>query len=94
MLDGDEKLFKTVVKTAFNQRRKTMRNSLKSLLGATVLPEKFSGERPEQCSVEDFIELTNLIEVLIECMQIRYKKTVIRLKYCQKIKIALRDLFR
>ena len=61
-LPCDEKLFKTVVKTAFNQRRKTMRNSLKSLLGATILPEKFSGERPEQCSVEDFIELTNLIE--------------------------------
>ena len=61
-LPCDEKLFKTVVKTAFNQRRKTMRNSLKSLLGATVLPEKFSGERPEQCSVEDFIDLTNLIE--------------------------------
>jgi 16S rRNA (adenine1518-N6/adenine1519-N6)-dimethyltransferase len=61
-LPCDEKLFKTVVKTAFNQRRKTMRNSLKSLLGTTVLSEKFSGERPEQCSVEDFIELTNLIE--------------------------------
>jgi 16S rRNA (adenine1518-N6/adenine1519-N6)-dimethyltransferase len=62
-LPCDEKLFKIVVKTAFNQRRKTMRNSLKSLLGGTLLPEKFSGERPEQCSVEDFIELTNLIEV-------------------------------
>jgi 16S rRNA (adenine1518-N6/adenine1519-N6)-dimethyltransferase len=61
-LPCDEKLFKTVVKTAFNQRRKTMRNSLKSLLGTTVLPEKFSGERPEQCSVQDFIELTNLIQ--------------------------------
>ena len=61
-LPCDEKLFKTVVKTAFNQRRKTMRNSLKSLLGATILPEKFSGERPEQCSVDDFIELTHLIE--------------------------------
>ena len=61
-LPCDEKLFKLVVKTAFNQRRKTMRNSLKSLLGKTALPDKFSGERPEQCSVEDFIELTNLIE--------------------------------
>ena len=60
-LPCDEKLFKLVVKTAFNQRRKTMRNSLKSLLDTTVLPDKFSGERPEQCSVEDFIELTNLI---------------------------------
>ena len=61
-LPCDEKLFKRVVKTAFNQRRKTMRNSLKSLQGTTMLPEKFSGERPEQCSVEDFIELTNVIE--------------------------------
>ena len=61
-LPCDEKLFKLVVKTAFNQRRKTMRNSLKSIQGTTMLPEKFSAERPEQCSVEDFIELTNLIE--------------------------------
>ena len=61
-LPCDEKLFKLVVKTAFNQRRKTMRNSLKSLLGKTALPDKFSGETPEQSSVEDFIELTNLIE--------------------------------
>lgn len=61
-LPCDEKLFNLVVKTSFNQRRKTMRNSLKSLLGDTTLPEKFSGERPEQCSVENFIELTNLIQ--------------------------------
>tara|TARA_B100001287_G_scaffold73856_1_gene61267 strand:+ start:1886 stop:2668 length:783 start_codon:yes stop_codon:yes gene_type:complete len=61
-LHCDEKLFKAIVKTAFNQRRKTLRNSLKSLLGDDVLPENFSGERPEQCSVEDFIELTNIVE--------------------------------
>ncbi|MEJ6505077.1 MAG: 16S rRNA (adenine(1518)-N(6)/adenine(1519)-N(6))-dimethyltransferase RsmA [Crocinitomicaceae bacterium] len=61
-LPCNEKLFKVVVKTAFNQRRKTLRNSLKSLLNGLELPENYSGERPEQCSVEDFITLTNLIE--------------------------------
>ena len=60
-LPCDEKLFKTVVKTAFNQRRKTLRNSLKRLLRGLELPEKYSWERPEQCSVEDFIILTELI---------------------------------
>ena len=60
-LPCDEKLFKRVVKTAFNQRRKTLRNSLKPLLSGLELPEKYSGERPEQCSVEDFILLTELI---------------------------------
>ena len=60
-LPCDEKLFKRVVKTAFNQRRKTLRNSLKPLLIGLELPEKYSGERPEQCSVEDFILLTELI---------------------------------
>ena len=60
-LDCDETLFKTVVKTAFNQRRKTLRNSLKSLLweknSISTLP--VFDKRPEQLSVEEFIELTN-----------------------------------
>lgn len=53
--------FKRVVKTAFNQRRKTLRNSLKPLLSTTgsTLPETFASQRPEQLSVEDFIELTS-----------------------------------
>lgn len=63
-LDCNEKLFKTVVKTGFNQRRKTLRNSLKSLLRQdtqiTSLP--IFDKRPEQLSVAQFIELTNLIE--------------------------------
>jgi len=62
-LDCDENLFRTVVKTAFNQRRKTMRNSLKPLLGKEnelfVLP--VFDKRPEQLSVEEFIELTRLV---------------------------------
>ena len=61
-LDCDEKLFKTVVKTAFNQRRKTMRNSLKPLLGkdCEIYALPVFDKRPEQLSVEQFIELTNL----------------------------------
>ena len=66
-LPCDEKLFKRVVKTAFNQRRKTLRNSLKPLLSGLELPEKYSGERPEQCSVEDFILLTEMIGRQNEC---------------------------
>jgi 16S rRNA (adenine1518-N6/adenine1519-N6)-dimethyltransferase len=61
-LGCDESLFKTVVKTAFNQRRKTLRNSLKSLLEKkkeiSSLP--VFDKRPEQLSVEAFIELTNI----------------------------------
>ena len=61
-LDCNEKLFKTVVKTAFNQRRKTLRNSLKSLLGkdCEIYSLPVFDKRPEQLSVEEFIELTNL----------------------------------
>jgi 16S rRNA (adenine1518-N6/adenine1519-N6)-dimethyltransferase len=62
-LGCDEALFRAVVKTAFNQRRKTLRNSLKTLLGKdniiAVLP--VFDRRPEQLSVEEFVELTNLI---------------------------------
>ena len=58
-LGCDEKLFKTVVKTAFNQRRKTLRNALKPLL-----PEGFDASDPvfdlraERLGVEDFVALT------------------------------------
>lgn len=58
-LDCDEKLFVTVVKTAFNQRRKQMRNSLKSIYSDDS--EIFT-KRPEQLSVDEFVELTKLIE--------------------------------
>ncbi len=61
-LGCDEKAFKTVVKTAFNQRRKTLRNALKPLL-----PEGFDASDPvfdlraERLGVEDFIALTQKI---------------------------------
>jgi 16S rRNA (adenine1518-N6/adenine1519-N6)-dimethyltransferase len=73
-LGCDEALFKTVVKTAFGQRRKMMRNPLKPLAAAKATREGWSEEelatflaqdvftlRPERLSVEDFVALTNLL---------------------------------
>lgn len=62
-LGCDERLFKTVVKTSFGQRRKTLRNSLQSLIpnGSSVLADDMFRRRPEQLSVSEFIELTNII---------------------------------
>lgn len=61
-LDCDEKLFFRVVKTAFNQRRKTLRNSLKTFELSDVLKEDvIFDQRPEQLSVSDFISLTKKI---------------------------------
>ena len=61
-LGCDEKLFKTVVKTAFNQRRKTLRNALKPLLGDPVdSSNPVFDLRAERLSVEDFVSLTNLL---------------------------------
>lgn len=58
---NDKKLF-LVVKTAFNQRRKTLRNSLKGLnIDWAALPAGFDGKRPEQITVEDFFMLANHI---------------------------------
>lgn len=63
-LDCNEELFKQVVKTAFNQRRKQMRNSLQQMVGKgnPVLEDPIFTMRPEQLSVEQFMELTNLVE--------------------------------
>lgn len=61
-LDCDEKLFFRVVKAAFNQRRKTIRNSLKTFdLSPELREEIIFNKRPEQLSVADFIELTKKI---------------------------------
>lgn len=59
-LPCNETLFVEVVKAAFNQRRKMLRNSLKQISGS--LPGKFADKRPEQLMVQDFIELTASIE--------------------------------
>ena len=63
-LGCDEALFKTVVKTAFNQRRKQMRNSLMGIVGKEnpLLNDPIFTKRPEQLSVEEFISLTKLIQ--------------------------------
>lgn len=61
-LDCDEKLFYRVVKSAFNQRRKTLRNSLKTFELSDILKEDvIFDQRPEQLSVADFITLTQTI---------------------------------
>lgn len=62
-LGCNERLFKTVVKTGFGQRRKTLRNSLSSLLpkGSPVLSEEVMSKRPEQLSVAEFVELTRMV---------------------------------
>ena len=61
-LGCDEKLFKQVVKTAFNQRRKTLRNALKPLLkeGADTSDPIFE-LRAEKLGVEDFVRLTGIV---------------------------------
>lgn len=61
-LPVDEKLFFRVVKTAFNQRRKMLRSSLKSMnLNNTLKEDPIFAMRPEQLSVAEFIELTDKI---------------------------------
>ncbi len=61
-LNCDEKLFFMVVKQSFNQRRKTLRNSLKTLIKAEELRQNpVFDKRPEQLSVEEFEKLTQLI---------------------------------
>jgi 16S rRNA (adenine1518-N6/adenine1519-N6)-dimethyltransferase len=57
-LDCDEQIFKTIVKTAFNQRRKTLRNSLKTIcFSEGFTQEKIFEKRPEQLFVEEFVYL-------------------------------------
>jgi 16S rRNA (adenine1518-N6/adenine1519-N6)-dimethyltransferase len=60
-LDCDEKKFKLVVKTAFNQRRKTLRNALKSLTFATAPNEHLLTLRAERLSVEDYVQITKCL---------------------------------
>lgn len=63
-LGVDEALFRTVVKTTFGQRRKTIRNSVRSLLppGVDAAAVPYAAMRPEQLSVEQFVELSAAIE--------------------------------
>ena len=77
-LGCDEKLFKRLVKTTFNQRRKTLRNNIKPLLSqlqsergvaidfTTLLADQMMNLRPEQLSVEDFKNLTLRIQNIMQ----------------------------
>ena len=65
-LPCDEKLFKTIVKMSFGQRRKTIRNSIKSLIKGKGLENNLLTLRPETLSVDQFVELTNLVDNVID----------------------------
>jgi 16S rRNA (adenine1518-N6/adenine1519-N6)-dimethyltransferase len=61
-LDCDEKLFKSIVKMAFNQRRKTMRNSLKTMITTDELKANpIFDKRPEQLGVAEFEMVVRMI---------------------------------
>jgi 16S rRNA (adenine1518-N6/adenine1519-N6)-dimethyltransferase len=57
-LECDESFFLRIVKTAFNQRRKMLSNSLKAITGGPFPGLPFSDKRPEQLSVDDLIKIT------------------------------------
>lgn len=69
-LGCNPKLFKQVVKTTFNQRRKTLRNSIKPILGkdCPLTADELFNKRPEQLSVQQFIDLTNQVEEALKTM--------------------------
>lgn len=61
-LDCDEVLFKKIIKTTFNQRRKTIRNSIRSLYNNNAVTHPLFDKRPEQLSVAQFVELTKFVQ--------------------------------
>ena len=65
---GCNERFKLIVKTTFNQRRKTLRNSISSILekGNPLSNDPVFNKRPEQLSVQEFIELTNRVETALK----------------------------
>ncbi|MDT8401979.1 MAG: 16S rRNA (adenine(1518)-N(6)/adenine(1519)-N(6))-dimethyltransferase RsmA [Bacteroidales bacterium] len=64
-VDCNENLFFRVVKITFNQRRKTIKNSLKALVDASGIDNQLLRKRPEELGVDDFIKLTELVENLL-----------------------------
>jgi 16S rRNA (adenine1518-N6/adenine1519-N6)-dimethyltransferase len=72
-LGCDEVLFKRLVKTVFNQRRKMLRVSLKQMFTSPASVDFFTQDmmtmRPEQLTVQQFVELTNLVEAELAKMQ-------------------------
>ena len=63
-LECDEELLKKIVKGTFNQRRKKLRNSIQQIVGkdSPLLSDPILDKRPEQLSIDDFIELTVKVE--------------------------------
>ena len=66
-LECDEALFKKIVKGTFNQRRKKLRNSIQQIVGkdSPLLGDPILEMRPEQLSLEEFIELTRKVELAL-----------------------------
>ena len=66
-LECDEALFKKIVKGTFNQRRKKLRNSIQQIVGkdSPLLGDPILEMRPEQLSLEEFIELTKKVELAL-----------------------------
>ena len=67
-LGCNEMLFKQIVKATFNQRRKKMRNPIQQIVGkgSPLLSDPILDNRPEQLSIEQFIELTNKVEKVLD----------------------------
>ena len=63
-LGCDEQLFRRIVKTVFTMRRKMMRNGMKQILGkdSPLLADSMFTRRPEQLSVQEYVDLTNRVE--------------------------------
>jgi 16S rRNA (adenine1518-N6/adenine1519-N6)-dimethyltransferase len=63
-LDCDEKKFKLLIKTAFNQRRKMLRNTLKSFFPeGSLMDDPFFQKRPEELSWKDYVKLTKMTQI-------------------------------
>ena len=63
-MDCNEELFKKIVKGTFNQRRKKLRNSIQQIVGkdSPIMSDPILEKRPEQLSIDEFMELTNKVE--------------------------------
>ena len=62
-LDCDESLFFQIVKACFNQRRKTIKNSIRKITENKLLQSDLLLKRPEQLNVEQFVSLTKIVEI-------------------------------
>ena len=70
-LGCDESLFRRVVKQAFSQRRKMLRNTMKTFIkGNPLLNDPFFEQRPERLSIEAFVQLTNWIDQQMEAAKL------------------------